>query len=425
MGTEDGATAREVAALVVGLAGTTAGTPDDVARLAGLLGQRFGVADPRLDAGVGLALLETVGRLWARGWTPRDVVEIVRRRLGAAAVGPALDLLAADGAARPRGWGAELAGLGAPVWPEPGSGAGSRVGAGLLGRWRSARGLPASDALRTGLGLLAVLLRLPALPVAGTTASGTTGSGAAGSGPVPGGADAKVLARVRALLAKAESTAFAEEAEALSAKAQELMGRHALERALVDAGTDRETPATARRLWLDAPYVSAKASLVHQVAAANRCRAVGLDGLDLVTVVGHAGDLATVELLVTSLLVQADRAMLAAARSTGAHGRSRTRSFRHAFLLSYATRVGERLAEVTREAEERAVGTVTGGSALVPVLAAREEAVDRTVADLFPRVSTRRFSVGNAAGWHAGRAAADAASLQPGHDPLPRSRERA
>ena len=37
--------------------------------------------------------------------------------------------------------------------------------------------------------------------------------------------DEKVLGRVRALLAKAESTTFPEEAEALTAKAQELMAR--------------------------------------------------------------------------------------------------------------------------------------------------------------------------------------------------------
>ena len=37
-----------------------------------------------------------------------------------------------------------------------------------------------------------------------------------------------MLERVRALLAKAESTTFPEEADALTAKAQQLMTRHAL-----------------------------------------------------------------------------------------------------------------------------------------------------------------------------------------------------
>lgn len=374
-----------VAALIADLAGASAGTPADLRRLADLLGTRFG--PDVLDAGVDLALLDAVDPLWGRGWSPRDVPEVVRRRVGPTAVPGALDVLAADAARRPRSWAPELTGLGAEVWWDP-----ARP---MVAQWRSDRGLDADEALRQALALVGALRRLPVLPVLAEPVDAS-------------GVDPKMLARVRGLLAKAESTAFPEEAEALSAKAQELMARHALEQALVDAGTPRAAGASARRLWLDAPYVSAKSSLVHQVARANRCRAVTLDALDLVTVVGHPADLATVELLVTSLLVQADRALLAEGRASPTG--SRTRSFRRAFLLAYATRVGERLREAAEAAETEAAQGEGGGS-LLPVLAAREEVVERTVAELFPRLTTRRFSVGNAAGWHAGRAAADAADL--------------
>lgn len=155
---------------------------------------------------------------------------------------------------------------------------------------------------------------------------------------------------------------------------------------------------------------------MHQVAGANRCRAVSLDALDMVTVVGDEADLAGVELLVTSLLVQADRAMIAAGRASPQ--RARTRSFRHAFLLAYATRIGERLAEAAHEAQAQARAEL--GESLLPVLAARAEVVERTVGELFPRVTRRRFSVGNGAGWAAGRAAADAASLSPTGAPCSR-----
>jgi hypothetical protein len=192
------------------------------------------------------------------------------------------------------------------------------------------------------------------------------------------------------------------------------MGRHALEQALVAGPATSAPRASARRLWLDAPYANAKSSLVHQVAAANRCRAVSLPSLDMVTVVGHAADLATVELLVTSLLVQADRAMLAA--RDGSVPRSRTRSFRHAFLLAYATRIGERLTAAAHEAQAHARAEL--GEGLLPVLAARAEVVEQTVGELFPRLTRRRFSVGNGDGWAAGRAAADAASLTPGREAL-------
>jgi hypothetical protein len=132
-------------------------------------------------------------------------------------------------------------------------------------------------------------------------------------------------------------------------------------------------------------------------------------------VIGWPTDLDTVELLVTSLLVQAGRAM-AAEGSRPARGGSRTRSFRHAFLLSYATRIGERLREAGATAQQEAVAAA--GDALLPVLAARGEVVERTTTQLFPRITTKRFSVGNAAGWHAGREAADAASLRVGRDAL-------
>ncbi|EOD65931.1 DUF2786 domain-containing protein [Amycolatopsis vancoresmycina] len=69
-----------------------------------------------------------------------------------------------------------------------------------------------------------------ALP-AGAPVFGTGGVAVLPAGPV----DGDVL---RALLAKAESSSFPEEAEALSAKAQELMTRHALDRVLVTAGPE-------------------------------------------------------------------------------------------------------------------------------------------------------------------------------------------
>ena len=62
--------------------------------------------------------------------------------------------------------------------------------------------------------------------------------------------DHRLLARVRALLARAELTGFDEEAEALTAKAQELITRHAIADALAhtpdDAGTVRRRPPGSR-----------------------------------------------------------------------------------------------------------------------------------------------------------------------------------
>jgi hypothetical protein len=388
-------TVAHATALLTELATGCRGGPDDVGRARALLAGRWD--DAVLDPAADRALLEAVDPLWSRGWTPRDVVEVLRRRLGAGVVTLLGDVLAADARRRPATW--SLPGLDAGVWWD--------VGRPLVAQWRTVRGLTGAEALGWVVHLVGEARRLPPLPAVGSAADTADETGA----------DPRVLARVRGLLAKAESTSFPEEAEALSAKAQELMARHALERVAVDATAGpASSTAAVRRLWLDAPYTSAKSSLVHQVAGANRCRAVSLAALDLVTVIGWPTDLDTVELLVTSLLVQAGRAMAAEGSRESRSGGSRTRSFRHAFLLSYATRIGERLREAGATAQEEAVAAA--GDALLPVLAARGEVVERTTTQLFPRITTKRFSVGNAAGWEAGREAADAASLRVGRDAL-------
>ena len=57
--------------------------------------------------------------------------------------------------------------------------------------------------------------------------------------------DRRVLDRVRGLLTKAESTEFPAEAEALTAKAQELMARHSIEQAMVEARCGASGPRSA------------------------------------------------------------------------------------------------------------------------------------------------------------------------------------
>jgi hypothetical protein len=220
-----------------------------------------------------------------------------------------------------------------------------------------------------------------------------------------------MLGRVRALLAKAESTEFPEEAEALSGRAQELMARHSIDHALLAAESDTPEEPIGRRLPIDNPYEAPKAVLLDLVAGANRCRAVWHRELGFSTVLGFPSDLDAVELLFTSLLVQATTALVHAGSRQDASGRSSTRSFRHSFLAAYAQRIGERLDEATGEAVKQAVAE-TPGRDLLPVLAAREESVEAAVESLFPKLTRHRVgSATNREGWMAGRAAADLASL--------------
>jgi Protein of unknown function (DUF2786) len=217
----------------------------------------------------------------------------------------------------------------------------------------------------------------------------------------------KVLKRIRALLAKAEATDHAAEAETFTAKAQDLMTRHAIDEALLTASGDTAITAVAKRLHLQSPYATAKTSLLNAVAGANRCKVIYFDRLAIATIVGVPLDIDQVEMLFTSLLIQATRAMTdAGAAQRGSFDRSAT--FRRSFLAAYAVRIGERLTEATSAA------TKSYGNELVPLLRRQEDAVTAEFERLFP--FTRRIRGGylDRRGWDAGRRAADRAVFTAG-----------
>jgi hypothetical protein len=207
------------------------------------------------------------------------------------------------------------------------------------------------------------------------------------------------------------------------------MAKYSIDHALLAAETGQAEKPGGRRIAVDNPYEAPKATLLQTVAQANRCRVVWSRELGLVTVIGFPADLDAVELLFTSLLVQANAAMLRTGGKRDGSGRSRTRAFRQSFLLAYAIRIGERLTEAADQAEQTAVaeqraagagdGTADGiaarkGADLVPFLAARHRAVDDAVDEMFGSTLTRSRSVRatDAEGWSSGRAAADLASLR-------------
>lgn len=350
-----------------------------------------------LDTAADVAMAGAIGRAWQTGWSPTDLHELVRRRLGASATDYLAEAIVRESAQyaiatqHPR-WRADLAALSAGIGPI--------AHAPQMWAWAARRAVSHRAALAVVLDLLRFLGRLPVLepllPLPGTSRHAAV---------VVGEADAKALGRVRGLLAKAEATRFPEEAEALSAKAQELMSRYSLHHAIRNHEAGRTAEAAARRLWIDNPYAGAKATLVQAVATANRCRVVWAEKLGFITIVGDGADIEVVELLATSLLVQANRAMLAAGRQTGS-GQARTRSFRHSFLVSYALRIGERLTAASSTA-----AADVDHDKLLPVLAARNQATDDLADRLFPAAVARAVSASNIAGLAAGRGAADLAQL--------------
>ena len=381
--------------------------------------------DEAIDELDGLASLEVVafvsdlilGELsrrlracWTGGWQPIDIVSVSRRLLGvghAEVVAAAIADDAKHDAGQPMHpqWSAQLSSL-EPWWE-----ARDRASMPWLIHVAEGAGMARRTLIEHAVDLISRLSTLPPLPVLipppGPGAAFAARS--AGSGPSLAEIDEKVLAKVRALLAKAESTSFPEEADSFTGKAQELMTRHSIDRAMVDAVAATHDSPEARRIHLEPPYIDAKASLAGAVATANRCRVVLDSPLGFVTVFGFGADLAVVDVLFTSLLAQATAAIVAAGRVLDRAGTSKTKSFRQSFLVSYANRIGQRL----RESADRSVheAEAVHGASLLPVLASRELAVQDATTAAFPKLRFRTQRVSNEAGWQAGRIAADQASL--------------
>jgi len=372
-------------------------------------------------------LRQLVTNAWRGGWQPAELARHIDRELSQPHASVLSDMITGEmrgyaPATVDDRWAAQVAALPVAV-PDAGD-------ADYLTEWHARAGAktPLGGMLGTvavaietlhqlqHLGVLEKLLPLPGTPAtarrAGQPKPRTAGKPA----------DDRVLSRIRALLSKAESTEFSEEAEALSGRAQELMAKYSIDHALLAAAEGDEEKPGGRRLPVDNPYESPKVQLLTEVARANRCRTVWIKELGLATVIGFDADLDAVELLFTSLLVQANTAMMRTGAKKDTGGRSRTRAFRQSFLISYAYRIGERLSEAADSAVQEATreqpagresGPAGPGTDLVPLLAAREEAVDDALEEMFggSLVKSRTVRATDLEGWNSGRAAADLASL--------------
>ena len=252
----------------------------------------------------------------------------------------------------------------------------------------------------------------------------------------------RALRRIRGLLDKAGSTSFGPEADALYDKAAELMAKHRIDAALLEASrpaADR-SPVVERPVDLGSgQYVRARLQLIHHVALHHGCRLLTHTTREgrVATVVGVQDDCERVELLYTSLLLQATRLAGAAwAERRAAAGRtagpSRGRrpapsqvAWKREFMFGFGARVGERLGELAEQAEHAARAANGGGGgagrggggagagAVALVLADRSSRVDEWLARAYPRVRTLAPASGFAGhgGVAAGRTSADQADL--------------
>lgn len=377
------------------------------------------VHEPALRAavasGLAQALLVALTASWQRGWQPADLERAARRKGRDALVPTLVGGIRAELATYSRStvdprWWRQVEDLGRGTRP---SGRGGGDGGGDPGsRWR-----------RRCVALLEATVlveRLPRLSILGAV-PGAREHGAGDTAPV----DDKLLTTVRRLLAQAEGTPYEAEAETFTAAAQSLMARHRIDRAMLDSSDPQrqDRRPDAIRLSVDRPYDGPKMQLLHQICVANRCTAVWTQAAGFATVVGFQADRRAVELLYTSLLVQATAAMRREGEQRGQAGRSR--GFRSSFLLGFATRVGQRLEEASRAEESRAGARLPGGGPdddhpavtagaddVALVLSRRDGDVRARTRELFPSVRTGRVrQVSDDGGFLQGRAAADRADL--------------
>ena len=355
-----------------------------------------------------LAVGEIQARLsvaWEHGWQPRDLRHAAGKRgarvaeLAAAAI---VDQARVSGAftRAPESWQQQLHAL-------LGEAESTDITAPL--GWRPASATHEYALAQTWTELLLVVKLLAELAPITPLGPPPSQWGRRGQRAAPSGSAERdrLLTRIRALLAKAEATGHPAEAEAFTAKAQELMTRHAIDEALLHRDSAEQIEVTTVRIQLQAPYAQVKASLLHAVAGPNRCRAVYLAEYDMCNVVGTPLDVDQVEMLFTSLLIQATRAM-ADAGNQRAGSFDRSARFRKSFLTAYATRIGERLGEADRAT------TASYGAELVPVLQRQTDAVTAEFERLFPHTRSMNTGYLDRRGWDAGREAADRARLTAG-----------
>jgi hypothetical protein len=227
------------------------------------------------------------------------------------------------------------------------------------------------------------------------------------------GVGGTALGRIRKLLAKAERAGTPEESQTYTEKAVELMARHGIDAALLAAAQPGSDEIGATRVDVADPYSAGKARLLGWTAGALRCRAVlhqaGGGRVTAVTVFGFASDRERVEVLFTSLLLQATGQLV---RGRPAWAGESVAAYRRSWLHGFAVSVYRRLSDAERRAAATAADAHDGtGTRTELVLADRRAQVERAYAEAFPALGHGRRPALTGSGFGAGAAAGEQADL--------------
>jgi hypothetical protein len=224
---------------------------------------------------------------------------------------------------------------------------------------------------------------------------------------------AALIAKIRKLLAKAEGTDNANEAEVFSAKAAQLIAAHRIDPRHVGESLKSGELGLRRIVIGRGAYVRARLALLTAIASNHDCEVVFETGPTGTTasVAGFRSDLDIAEVLYTSLHAQAAAQMAAVRRNTPAA----TQRWRRAFLFGFARRVAELLATARDEARTAQQADDVDSPISVDTLPDVLDRVGRVrqfAAASFGRVvAARAPAPAQATGWRDGHSAAGGVDL--------------
>ena len=203
-----------------------------------------------------------------------------------------------------------------------------------------------------------------------------------------------LLDRVRKLLVKAEADGVTQaEAQALTAKAAELMAKYGIDRALLAAVRPETDRPADRVIDIGNPWARVQAHLLCGLASALRCQCVILPRTgpgSRIHMFGFASDIERTDVLYTSLLLQMWQGLSAVAPP--AWSRS-PRAWRRSWLLGFTTAVVARVRAAEQAAAARAAHAPAGnGATAALVLADRTEIIERTLRRAYPVTRSSRVT---------------------------------
>jgi len=231
----------------------------------------------------------------------------------------------------------------------------------------------------------------------------------------------KMLAKIRGLLAQAENRAATkEESEAFAAKATELMAKYGVDRMMltVDDPTSDVLGDRIVDITGNAALNRQRQDLLARVAMAMGAKAVltrrfdwtkGKQGAEVLQVhlFGFGADLERIEMLYTSLLVQA---LNGVARATIPEGEWPA-TFRRSWLQGFTQIVVMRIQQAERRARGEADAQRNGGMSTDLVLVDRRDQIERRAAEVYPRLGKTRGRSLSGSGYRSGAQAGQNADI--------------